>query len=168
MTSGLGAVVLPGGRTLFRVWAPLVETLEVEITQPESRTYPLVRDARGYHEALIEGIEAGARYYLRFPDGQRLPDPAARYQPEGVHGPSEIVSPYFDWTDDQWQALDFPDFVIYELHVGAFTRAGSMEVLCLRDDDVIVLVRRPHAPASVALVLSFAPHARTVATRLPE
>jgi maltooligosyltrehalose trehalohydrolase len=127
VSSGLGAVLLPGGRTLFRVWAPSAETLEVEITQPDARTYPLVRDARGYHEALIEDIGAGARYYLRFPDGQRLPDPASRYQPEGVHGPSEIVSPHFDWTDTEWQVPDLPDFVIYELHVGAFTPEGTFD-----------------------------------------
>ena len=124
---GLGAVVLADGHTLFRVWAPSVDALEVEVTQPYARSFPLVRDARGYHEALVDDIGPGARYYFRFPSGQRFPDPASRFQPEGVHGPSEIVSRSFDWTDEDWSTPDLADFVIYELHVGTFTPDGTFD-----------------------------------------
>ena len=127
MSSGLGAIVIDRDRTLFRVWAPAFDKLEIEIVSPTQLRVPLQRDARGYHEALVDGAGAGTRYYYQVPGGRRYADPASRSQPEGVHGPSEVVDLTFAWNDRHWESPDLADLVIYELHVGAFTKAGTFE-----------------------------------------
>jgi maltooligosyltrehalose trehalohydrolase len=75
---------------------------------------------------VLEGVGAGTRYFYRLPDGSRRPDPASRFQPEGVHGPSEVVDPgAFAWTDAAWRGLQPRDLVIYELHTGTFSPSGD-------------------------------------------
>ena len=65
----------------------------------------------------------GDRYYYKFGDGRELPDPVSRFQPEGVHGPSQIIDPLtFLWDDKNWKGVPLKDLIIYELHVGTFTR----------------------------------------------
>jgi maltooligosyltrehalose trehalohydrolase len=127
VSSGLGAILIDRDRTLFRVWAPALDALEVETSAPTQLRVPLQRDALGYHEALVEGVGAGARYHYRVPGGLHLPDPASRFQPEGVHGPSEVVDLGYGWTDQQWRPPELADFITYELHVGTFTKAGTFE-----------------------------------------
>jgi 1,4-alpha-glucan branching enzyme len=84
----LGAVPGPHG-TSFRVWAPRTNSLEVEIVDgPRAQMRP---DAEGYYSATLEGVRPGARYLYRFPDARERPDPASLLQPDGVHGPSEVV-----------------------------------------------------------------------------
>lgn len=126
-SSSQGAVVAAGG-TRFRVWAPAAKDVEVVLlagAAEESRA--MRRDAEGYHTALVPSAGAGSRYKYRV-DGQLYPDPASRSQPEGVHGPSEVVDPTrFPWTDDAWSGLRADSLVIYELHVGAFTPAGTFD-----------------------------------------
>jgi maltooligosyltrehalose trehalohydrolase len=79
-------------------------------------------------EATLEGIGAGARYFYLFDDGRALPDPVSRFQPEGVHGPSEVVDPgKFDWTDADWRGIPLEDHLFYELHVGTFTPEGTFD-----------------------------------------
>ncbi|MGB8169604.1 MAG: hypothetical protein WCF18_19040, partial [Chthoniobacteraceae bacterium] len=69
---------------------------------------------------------AGDRYKYLLNEAQSLPDPASRWQPEGVHGPSMVIDPgTFEWTDADWRRPPFRDLVIYELHVGTFTTGGS-------------------------------------------
>jgi maltooligosyltrehalose trehalohydrolase len=127
MSSGLGARPLDHERTLVRVWAPLFETLDLLTVTPEERRFRLTRDARGYHEALLEGVGAGARYFFSAPSGERFPDPASRYQPEGPHGPSEIIDTNFAFAATTWQPPALADFVIYELHIGTFTNEGTFD-----------------------------------------
>jgi maltooligosyltrehalose trehalohydrolase len=89
---------------------------------------PLSRDVDGYWQGDAGDVHAGARYRYRLDgrDDQLFPDPASRSQPDGVHGPSEVIDPsVFRWTDDDWQAPAFRDVVFYELHVGTFTPEGS-------------------------------------------
>lgn len=87
---------------------------------------PMEKDAKGYHHAVVEGASAGTRYKYRLPDGREFPDPASRFQPDGVHGPSEVTSrPAVD--DSGWQGLALRDYVIYELHTGTFTPSGTFE-----------------------------------------
>src|SRR4051812_30222895 len=83
----LGAVPDAKG-THFRVWAPKTEELEVKLAD---RAVPMKRDGEGYFTMYVEGVRPGARYNYRFPDGRQRPDPASLLQPEGVHGPSEVV-----------------------------------------------------------------------------
>jgi len=126
-TTGIGAIALPGNRTLFRVWAPHADELQVVLPGHPDRTLPLQRDERGYHSALHEAVGAGTPYLFRFPDGTLLPDPASRFQPDGVDGPSAIVDTGFDWQDADWKGITLADYIIYELHVGTFTVEGSLD-----------------------------------------
>src|SRR3982074_388181 len=112
----LGANLIEQNRCEFRVWAPEIETVELHIVAPDERRVALTKNARGYHEATIDA-GAGTRYFFRVNRTDR-PDPASRLQPEGVHGPSEVVAREFEWHDDGWKGRALEDFVIYELHVG--------------------------------------------------
>ncbi len=130
----LGAIA-GAGATRFRVWAPGAQSLEVRI-EPRvgrPRRIPLAPADDGMLEARINGIAAGDRYSF-FLDGRGpLPDPASRFQPEGVHGPSEIVDPStFAWSDAGWRGIRLEDLVLYELHVGTFTRAGTFDAAAAR------------------------------------
>ncbi|HLT46211.1 MAG TPA: hypothetical protein VK002_03205, partial [Rubricoccaceae bacterium] len=114
-----------GGGTRFRVWAPKAARVDL-VLEGEDRTLPLEAAGNGTFERFVEGVGAGMRYRYRLDGGDALPDPASRFQPEGVHGPSEVVDPAaYDWTDDGWQPPTRRDLVFYELHVGAFTPEGT-------------------------------------------
>jgi maltooligosyltrehalose trehalohydrolase len=124
----LGAIDLGNGRCRFRVWAPAAERVEVEIEGPQSRCVPLEREGDG---SFVTEAAAGPGDFYRFRlDGKEgLPDPASRFQPDGVHGPSMVVDRSFAWTDADWQGLPLPAFVLYEIHVGTFTPEGSFEAI---------------------------------------
>ncbi len=104
-----------------RLWAPRPRRVEV-ITVPGTRT-SLTREDGGYFSGTIPA-SAGDRYQFKLDDDDRLyPDPASRSQPEGPHGPSEIVDPAgFRWTDQGWTGAPRERRVLYELHVGTHTR----------------------------------------------
>ncbi|HKB80408.1 MAG TPA: malto-oligosyltrehalose trehalohydrolase [Thermoanaerobaculia bacterium] len=124
-SESLGATLTAPNRTEFRVWAPFRDKVSIEIVAPSSLTVPMVRNEAGYHEAFVD-VGAGARY-LYLLDGVARPDPASRSQPEGVHGPSEVVGSEFEWHDAGWRGIALTDFVIYELHVGTFTEEGTFD-----------------------------------------
>lgn len=124
-TGRLGAWV-EAGRTHFRVWAPRARTVEVVTGGSPPVVIPLDRDEAGYFAGATERVGGGDRYRYRLDGGDSWPDPASRCQPEGVHGPSEVVDPArFAWTDHDWRGPDRDRLVIYELHVGTFARAGT-------------------------------------------
>src|SRR5438874_10843559 len=122
----LGATYRGGGRCSFLVWAPFADAVDVVIEgRDPTRMEP---QPRGYHAALLEDVEPGTRYRYRLDGDRDRPDPASRSQPDGVHGPSEVVDPGdFRWTAAGWQGLPLSSFVIYELHVGTFTREGTFD-----------------------------------------
>src|SRR5688500_12468714 len=104
----------------FRVWAPRRERVEVAV-EGTNRTEPLVRGPDGYFEGALTGLGTGTRYRFRLDGDLALPDPASRYQPEGPHGPSEVIDPRtFRWTDAGWRGERLDGQVIYELHIGTF------------------------------------------------
>ena len=119
----LGA--LPGkDGTHFCVWAPKVE--RVELLLEEGRALTLERSSEGYASVFVPGLGAKARYRYRLDGRGPFPDPASRRQPEGVHGPSEVVDPTaYAWSDGAWAGLALEDLVLYELHVGTFTEEGT-------------------------------------------
>src|SRR5438445_24086 len=123
----LGAAVRDNG-VAFRAWAPRCRTLDVVIEG--RRPLAMSRQDDGLFEAVVAGLRPGTRYQYRL-DGERYrPDPASRFQPEGVHGPSVAVNPgSFPWTDQAFAGYAAADLVIYELHVGTFTRAGTFEAI---------------------------------------
>lgn len=131
----VGAELVPGG-VHFRVWAPLAQRVEVLEhggkrawdLQAEGRVSdpPAPSPQRGYHSGFIPGLRAGFLYRYRLDGGDAYPDPAARFQPEGPFGPSEVIdSSAFVWTDQRFPGLELPAQVLYELHLGTFSREGS-------------------------------------------
>jgi maltooligosyltrehalose trehalohydrolase len=87
------------------------------------------RDALGYHRTIAQA-NPGSRYRYRLDDSHERPDPASRFQPDGVHGPSELVDlSAFQWTDSNWKGLALGDTVFYELHVGTFTPEGTLAAI---------------------------------------
>ena len=89
--SDLGAVWLDESRCRFRVWAPLSGEVQLHILSPQEYLLPMQQKPNGYHQVTVEKLPRGARYKYRLATGKELPDPVSRYQPEGVHGPSEAV-----------------------------------------------------------------------------
>jgi maltooligosyltrehalose trehalohydrolase len=120
----VGAELVPGG-VHFRVWAPVRSRVEVEVEG--GRDTELRAEGGGYFSGLFPGIGTGTRYRYRLDGGPgAFPDPASRYQPDGPHGPSEVIDPHaFNWTDQDWPGLTDKGQVLYELHVGTFTPAGT-------------------------------------------
>ncbi|MFO7287236.1 MAG: malto-oligosyltrehalose trehalohydrolase [Gammaproteobacteria bacterium] len=117
-----GAEISAGG-TRFALWAPVAIRVDVEIDGESPR--PMERRDDGFHVLTVPNAAAGRRYAYRV-DGRRVPDPASRFNPEGVEGPSEIVDPRtFDWHDEPWAGRPWHEAVLYELHVGAFTAEGT-------------------------------------------
>jgi maltooligosyltrehalose trehalohydrolase len=86
----------------------------------------------GYFHAVVDGVSAGALYRYRLDNDKERPDPASRYQPRGVQGPSQIVDNRFDWTDSKWTGIPFEKYVFYELHVGTFTPQGTFDAIVPR------------------------------------
>lgn len=115
---------LGDGGVHFRVWAP--DHPRVALIVEGRQPVPLEKEPDGYFSAFVPGLAAGARYRYRLGDGEALPDPASRFQPEGVDGPSEVVDPRsFQWTDAGWPGVRRERQVLYELHVGTFTAEGD-------------------------------------------
>ena len=113
------------GGAVFRVWADAHKTVSVRVN---GRDYELNREASGYFFGHVEGVREGDTYSFLLDSEGPYPDPASRFQPEGPHGPSQLVNPdRFAWTDDAWPGIAMPSQVIYEMHVGTFTPEGTWQ-----------------------------------------
>jgi maltooligosyltrehalose trehalohydrolase len=140
--SALGATRVSPAAWQFVAWAPQHEKVEVHLqpSSPSARYVPMERDELGYHRAIIEGAIAGETYFFRLDGANERPDPASRYQPDGVHGPSQIVDPSaFGWTDPGWRGVSLEQSVVYELHVGTFTSEGTFSAIIPRLDKLVDL-----------------------------
>jgi maltooligosyltrehalose trehalohydrolase len=113
----------------FRVWAPKRAQVEVVIEggSGEGTTHLCTQEPEGYFRAFVRQARVGTRYRFRLDRGDRLyPDPASRAQPTGPQGPSEVVDPAsFEWHDGAWRGIELLRHVIYEMHIGTFTREGT-------------------------------------------
>lgn len=126
----LGARMIEADRVRFTVWAPLANRVAVELVDQDRKAIPMQPASRGYFEVTVEGVGPRARYRYRLDGKKSRPDPASRFQPEGVHAPSAVVDPgSFRWTDVGWPGLPLKDLIIYELHVGTFTREGTFDAI---------------------------------------
>ncbi|MFC1901450.1 malto-oligosyltrehalose trehalohydrolase [Chloroflexota bacterium] len=125
----LGATYLGNDETRFSVWAPFSERVEAHIVEPRELILPLERDECGYFNTVAGGIPAGGLYFYRLDGQSEYPDPASRFQPRGVHGPSQIVDRDFPWEDVLWPGLPLQDYIIYELHTGTFTPEGTFDAV---------------------------------------
>ncbi len=118
----IGAEVTASG-VHFRVWAPKRRRVDVVI---DGLATPLQAEPNGYFSGNLAHAGAGTLYRFRLDNGDLYPDPASRSQPEGPHGPSQVIDPSrFRWSDDDWRGVSLRGQVIYEMHVGTFTREGT-------------------------------------------
>ena len=119
----IGAEPLEGG-VHFRVWAPARRSVSV-VLEGGSET-ALEREDLGYFSGCLPQARAGSRYRYRLDAGDAFPDPASRFQPEGPHGPSEVIDPgAFPWSDRAWRGIRLEGQILYEIHIGTFTPEGT-------------------------------------------
>jgi maltooligosyltrehalose trehalohydrolase len=145
-----GGVELIGSRSAeVRVWAPRCRRVEFVIDRGDS--HELTRAEDGTYEGVVSGVETGTRYWFRL-DGDRLrPDPVSRFQPDGPHGPSQIIDPTaFKWTDRSWAGVEAQGQVLYEMHIGTFTPQGTWaaaadQLGALKDLGITVIEMMPVA-----------------------
>jgi maltooligosyltrehalose trehalohydrolase len=133
----LGAQVMEGGTT-FSVWAPAARSVDVALRTPDGTalaSHALQPQADGVFTQWVAGIGPGTRYRFSLDGGPGLPDPRSRWQPQGVFGDSCVVDlQQLAWTDAAWESLAPADWIIYELHVGTFSPAGTFDALRHRLD----------------------------------
>jgi maltooligosyltrehalose trehalohydrolase len=129
-----GALRQHDGTIHWRLWAPKHESVSL-IIDPEGQRaeHAMTVDSHGYHRFAADAVEEETRYAFRLPDGRELPDPASRWQPDGVHSPSAVFFPAtYRWSDASWRGVPREDLVIYELHVGTFTAQGTFDAVVPR------------------------------------
>jgi malto-oligosyltrehalose trehalohydrolase len=117
-----GAHHLGNGETRFTLWAPAAQTVDLVLEGEALRMQP----GEDGVFTITTAAAPGTRYRYRIDGGGEVPDPASRYQPEDVHGPSVVVDPAsFGWEDGGWTGRPWHETVVYELHVGAFSPEGT-------------------------------------------
>lgn len=126
---GLGATYLGDGQCRFCVWAPTATKVELHLTSPNDRLVPMEQLDKGYWATAVEGVEPESLYLYRLNGNVDRPDPASSFQPQGVHGASQVVDCRFPWQDDFQHGPPLNDYIIYELHVGAFTEEGTFDAV---------------------------------------
>ncbi len=127
MNKKIGMNYLGNNRATFKVWAPFAKRVDLKIIDPVDRLISLEPAKNGYFEKELTEVEPGYKYCLVLDGKKERPDPASRRQPQGVHGPSEIVDSSFNWTDLSWNSHELDKLIFYEIHIGTFTRDGTFE-----------------------------------------
>ncbi len=136
----IGANPLANGSYCFRVWAPRAYEVAVVLTELKDSPVHMSKETNGYFSAIIAGVVSGTRYLYLLNGELERPDPVSRYQPEGVHGPSQVVNPdEFQWQTEDWPGLPLEQYLIYELHVGTFTPQVSFDGVIDRLDYLVEL-----------------------------
>ncbi|MGA1874635.1 MAG: malto-oligosyltrehalose trehalohydrolase [bacterium] len=135
----VGAHYLGNGKAEFTVWAPLLSQVQLKLVSPVERMIAMEQDKRGYWRAVADEVFPGSHYYFRL-DGERdRPDPASFFQPEGVHGPSQVVDhTAYSWGEQEksWKGVNLREMVMYEVHVGTFTPEGTFKSIIPRLDEL--------------------------------
>ena len=133
-----GATVLAEGGVAFRLWAPSMSPVVLEREPQGGHTkapveHPMLLETDGFHSITVPEARAGDPYRFRMPNGLRAPDPASRYNPNDVHGASQVIDAgAYDWHDDAWRGRPWSEAVIYELHIGTFTPEGTFTAATAR------------------------------------
>lgn len=124
-----GAVGCGDGSVRWRVWAPKAQQVSLVLIEGEGRReIPLTPEEGGYYSCTQSDVNPDQRYAYRLDGGPERPDPCSLWQPDGVHGPSAVVSPSrFTWADGNWKGVPREELVIYELHIGTFSPEGTFE-----------------------------------------
>lgn len=131
--SRFGPWLEEGGGVTFRLWAPMAK--RVDLVLDEAR--PMQARANGWYALHVPAAHAGTRYRFRIDDDLEVPDPASGYQPEDVLGPSEVVDHAYVWCCADWKGRPWHEAVLFELHVGTFTPAGTFRGAIERLDDLV-------------------------------
>jgi maltooligosyltrehalose trehalohydrolase len=136
-----GAERREDGRVRFRLWAPAARQVELVLEGDKaSKKIALEQREHGWFELVTDAAQPGSLYRFRIDGEKQVPDPASRFQPRDVHGPSEVIDPNaFEWKDDAWRGRSWNEAIIYELHVGAFARPGTFSVVKGRLDYLVEL-----------------------------
>ncbi len=133
-----GAEVQDGG-VRFRLWAPKQAQIMLNL-EGEEEARRMRAEADGWHTLTTDAAHAGTRYRFVLSDGMTIPDPASRFQPLDVHGPSEVIDPCaYDWRDADWRGRAWEEAVLYELHVGCFTPQGTFRAAIAKLDALVEL-----------------------------
>jgi len=118
-----GAEILDDAAVRFRLWAPRAQSLAVELP---SNSLPMSALDDGWFECITREAGPGTRYQFTVDRRDKVPDPASRYQPSGVHGPSEVIHPEaFEWRQNNWHGRPWEETILYELHLGSFSPEGT-------------------------------------------
>ncbi|HUP30424.1 MAG TPA: malto-oligosyltrehalose trehalohydrolase [Usitatibacter sp.] len=121
-----GAELQSDGSVHFRVWAPRRKRVEVVLEGSDGRSILLDDEGDGFFSAAVPNAGARALYRYRLDGEGPFPDPVSRFQPEGPHGPSQVIDPSaYRWNDREWHGVSTTGQVIYEMHIGTFTREGT-------------------------------------------
>ncbi|MFP4164927.1 MAG: malto-oligosyltrehalose trehalohydrolase, partial [Chitinispirillaceae bacterium] len=125
----VGAEPVPGGGVSFRIWAPEAKQVKLVLVSGEGNEQQaaMTREGNGYFSTSRTSAGSGMRYGFRLGEKEKiLPDPASRFQPEGIFGLSRIVDPgIFEWEDEKWPGPDMESLILYEMHIGTFTGPGT-------------------------------------------
>lgn len=136
----IGAQYQGNHRCQFRVWAPLRQRVTLLLEGENPRQVSLEQDEEGYWSTVLADIPPGTLYRYQLDGDSVRPDPASQFQPQDVHGPSQVVDHgAYAWQDSAWPGIPLKDYVIYELHIGTFTPAGTFEAAIERLPDLVEL-----------------------------
>ena len=136
-----GAALAEGGGVRFRFWAPAAQRVDLCLEGPgPEHTLAMTPVSGGWFERLSPEAGPGSHYRFRIDGGQRVPDPASRFQPQDVHGASEVIdAESFDWPDQAWRGRPWEEAVVYELHVGSFSPEGTFAGVAAKLDHLVDL-----------------------------
>lgn len=125
----------------FRLWAPAARRVTLWLEDPDHHApFDMMALGDGWFELETPHARAGSLYRYQIDSGTRVPDPASRFQPQDVHGPSQVIDPHaFDWQDGGWRGRPWEEAVLYELHVGSFTGEGTYAAIQSRLDHLVAL-----------------------------
>ena len=133
----IGAHYLGCGRCEFTVWAPFLKEVALKIVSPQEKIISMEKGGKGYWKITVGDTSDKTRYLYRLNGEKERPDPASHFQPEGVHGPSQVIDhDSFRWEDSEWNGIPISAMIIYELHTGTFTPEGTFEAIISRLDEL--------------------------------
>jgi len=131
----IGMHYLGCGKCKFTVWAPFQKEVALKIVSPQEKIIPMEKDSKGYWKITVGDTSDKMRYLYQLNGGKERPDTASHFQPEGVHGPSQVIDhDSFRWEDREWNGIPISAMIIYELHTGTFTAEGTFEAIIPRLD----------------------------------
>lgn len=125
-----GADRLENGDLSFRVWAPRLKKVTLKLFTNPPKVYPMEKGEEDIFSIIVPNVPLDVDYVYILDEGHERPDPASRFQPYGVHGPSRLIDPkQFVWSDQAWKGVDLKDLLIYEIHIGTFTPEGTFDAV---------------------------------------